>query len=87
MSEENKSSILNIDQMQTAGLHFGHNVSRLHPKMKPFVSGIKNNVHMIDLEKTVKEFETTAFSLKPGELSKPVKTQFGWHVIKLVEAQ
>ncbi|OGZ65913.1 MAG: 30S ribosomal protein S2 [Candidatus Staskawiczbacteria bacterium RIFCSPHIGHO2_02_FULL_34_10] len=59
MSEENKSSILNIDQMQTAGLHFGHNVSRLHPKMKPFVSGIKNNVHMIDLEKTVKEFETT----------------------------
>jgi len=33
----------------------------------------------------VKEFETAAFSMKPGELSKPVKTQFGWHVIKVVE--
>ena len=46
-----------MDEMQTAGLHFGHRVSRLHPKMKPYVSGIKNNVHIIDLEKTQKEFE------------------------------
>jgi len=48
---------LNADDMQTAGLHFGHSVSKLHPKMKQFVSGIKNNVHIIDLEKTAKEFE------------------------------
>src|SRR3989344_5325552 len=54
---DEKPQILNIDQMQEAGLHFGHRVSRLHPKMKPFVSGIKNNVHIIDLEKTGKEFE------------------------------
>ncbi len=55
--EDIKSPILNVEQMQTAGLHFGHRVSRLHPKMKPYVSGIKNNVHIIDLEKTGKEFE------------------------------
>jgi len=51
------SVVLNADHMQTAGLHFGHNVSRLHPKMKPFVMGIKNNVHIIDMEKSAKEFE------------------------------
>jgi len=48
---------LNLDQMHEAGLHFGHRVSRLHPKMRPYVTGIKNNVHMIDLKKTANDFE------------------------------
>lgn len=48
---------LNIEEMAQAGVQFGHRVSKLHPKMKPFVSGIKNNVDIIDLEKTAKELD------------------------------
>lgn len=31
----------------------------------------------------VREFEQAAFSMKKGEVSKPIKTQFGWHIIKV----
>ena len=43
--------------MEKAGVNLGHKVSKLHPKMKPYVSGIKNGVHIFDLEKTTKELE------------------------------
>lgn len=36
-------------------------------------------------EQMVPEFAEVAFGMKPGEVSKPVKTQFGWHVIKVEE--
>jgi len=40
-----------------AGAHFGHQSSRWHPKMEPYIYGIRNSVHIIDLEKTVKKLE------------------------------
>ena len=33
----------------------------------------------------VKEFEDAVFSMRAGEISPPVKTQFGYHIIKLIE--
>jgi peptidyl-prolyl cis-trans isomerase C len=35
----------------------------------------------------VKEFEVAAFNMKKGELSKPIKTQFGWHIIKVLDTE
>jgi parvulin-like peptidyl-prolyl isomerase len=35
--------------------------------------------------KMVPEFQDAAFNLKVGEISRPIQTQFGWHIIKLIE--
>jgi len=48
---------LSVEEMEKVGVNFGHKVSKLHPKMKQYVSGVKNNVHMFDLEKTKIELE------------------------------
>lgn len=35
----------------------------------------------------VKEFEDAAFSMNVGDISDPIKTQFGWHLIHLTDKQ
>jgi small subunit ribosomal protein S2 len=40
-------------QLLEAGVHFGHNTRRWNPKMAPFIFGVRNNVHIIDLQQTV----------------------------------
>lgn len=47
---------LSLEDMVKAGMHFGHKPSKLHPKMRPYVYGVKKTTHIIDLEKTVEEF-------------------------------
>ena len=47
---------LSIEEMEKAGVNLGHKVSKLHPKMKQYISGVKNNTHIFDLDKTAKEF-------------------------------
>jgi len=56
MEKENPFN-LNVEEMARAGLHFGHKTSKVHPKMFPFIFGVRNTVHIIDLEKTKQKFE------------------------------
>ena len=42
-----------------AGVHFGHQTWRWNPKMSRFIFGERNNIHIIDLQKTVKEIKKT----------------------------
>ena len=40
-------------QLLEAGVHFGHHTRRWNPKMKPFIFGQRNGIHIIDLQQTV----------------------------------
>ncbi|KGM33060.1 30S ribosomal protein S2 [Inquilinus limosus] len=40
-------------QLLEAGAHFGHHTRRWNPKMAPYIFGVRNGVHIIDLEQTV----------------------------------
>lgn len=52
-----KLSVPTLEEMVKAGVHFGHRVSRWHPKMAPFIFGQKETVHIIDLDKTQEKLE------------------------------
>lgn len=40
-------------QLLEAGIHFGHTTRRWNPKMQPYIFGVRNGIHIIDLEQTV----------------------------------
>ncbi len=47
-------TIPSIEEMLKAGMHFGHQTSKWHPKMEPFIFTKRNGVHIIDLVKSRK---------------------------------
>ncbi len=48
---------IDIEEMMGKGLHLGHQISKLHPKMFGNIIGVKNTIHIIDLEKTAEALE------------------------------
>lgn len=48
---------LSMKQLLEAGVHFGHQTSRWNPKMKPYIFGARNGIHIIDLQQTVTMFK------------------------------
>ncbi|MCR5562059.1 MAG: 30S ribosomal protein S2 [Desulfovibrio sp.] len=47
---------VSMKQMLETGVHFGHQTRRWNPKMRPFIFGARNGIHIIDLQQTVKLF-------------------------------
>ena len=43
---------LSVEEMLEAGLHFGHQTFRWHPKMKPYIFDARDGIHIIDLVQT-----------------------------------
>ena len=47
-----------------AGVHFGHQTKRWNPKMKPYIYGSRDDIYIIDLDKTVEGMETAYEAMK-----------------------
>lgn len=51
-------------QLLEAGVHFGHHTRRWNPKMRQYIFGVRNGVHVIDLQQTVPMLGTALKSLR-----------------------
>ena len=54
---------LTMREMMEAGVHYGHQTKRWNPKMKQFIYGARNGVHIIDLQFSVRAFRRAYNSL------------------------
>jgi len=51
---------IQMKELLEAGVHFGHQTRRWNPKMKPFIFGKRNGIHIVDLQKTLHYFDEAA---------------------------
>jgi len=58
------ATLPSLVDMLKSGMHFGHSTSNWHPKMKPFIYGSRQGVHIINLEKTQEQLEEALEALK-----------------------
>lgn len=49
---------VSMKELLEAGVHFGHQTKRWDPRMKPFIFGARNGIYIVDLQKTVKMFQS-----------------------------
>jgi small subunit ribosomal protein S2 len=49
-----------MKELLESGVHFGHQTRRWNPKMKDYIFGERNGIHIIDLQKTLKMFKEAA---------------------------
>jgi len=51
--KEVSMAVISMRDLLETGVHFGHSKSRWNPKMAPFLYGVRNGIHIVDLNKTV----------------------------------
>lgn len=72
VNKENMYKLPTLQELLEAGVHFGHQVRRGHPRMKPYIYGARDGVHVVDLtqsEKYLKEAAEYVYNLgKDGKV-------------------
>ncbi|HAI22717.1 MAG: 30S ribosomal protein S2 [Candidatus Collierbacteria bacterium GW2011_GWE2_42_48] len=68
VKEPKKVASSTIEELFEAGAHFGHVVKKWNPKMKKYLWGAKNGIHIFDLEKTVSGLEDACKALTKAAL-------------------
>ena len=53
-------AVVTMRQLLEAGVHFGHQTRRWNPKMRPFIFGERNGIHILDLRQTLSKIEEGA---------------------------
>ena len=51
------ANLPSVEDLLAAGAHFGHQAQRWNPKMKPYILAKKNDIYVINLDKTIKQLE------------------------------
>ena len=51
-------------QLLEAGIHFGHHTRRWNPKMRQYIFGVRNGIHIIDLQQTVPMLDTSLKAIR-----------------------
>lgn len=58
------STIVSMNYLLEAGVHFGHQKRRWNPKMKEYIYTTRDDIYIIDLAKTVKKLEEAYEAMK-----------------------
>ena len=68
-------TVVSMSYLLEAGVHFGHQKRRWNPKMKEYIYTSRDDIYIIDLQKTVKQIEEAYEALKK------IKTFFIFFII------
>ena len=64
---------ITMKHLLEAGVHFGHQTTHWNPKMKKYIYGARNGIHIVDLQKTLKMFrQAEEFVRKTAEAGKKI---------------